>query len=106
MPELIRTKTVTARKAHYCWCCGAVAVSRGETYVRTTYSDAGSAYNSVSCTACAELVRDVWAWGTWLPDGITDDDYIAWSEEHPDDERAQAFLARYFGEETSHAADR
>lgn len=100
MVSLVRTKTVTARKAHTCACCGVVAIHPGQTYVRETYTHDGRIYDWVSCAPCQEIAGDVYEWAGAPDDGVGNDQYVEWAEEmvvHGSDEvkaRALAFLAR------------
>lgn len=62
MPELIRTKTVTARKVHRCRTCFAEAIQPGETYTRDTYAHDGTVYDWVACEACRSISTAVYDW--------------------------------------------
>lgn len=100
MTTTIRSKTVTARKAHDCRCCGAVAIQPGEKYVRQTLVHDGQVYDWVMCDPCGEIVNDVYYWAAHPDDGVTSEDFTGWAEEmaqHGTEEekaRALAFLVR------------
>lgn len=98
MPDLLREKTVTARKAHECMTCTATAIRPGETYVRTTYVYDGHLYDWVQCTECDQISGLVYNWSSDPDEGVGRDDFMEWAREHHDDPRhgeaARAYLAR------------
>lgn len=98
MPELLRSKTVNARKVHACRTCHAAAAKPGETYTRDTYVDDGQVYDWVQCAACRAISNAVYDWIIDAEEGITAADYREWATEHLGDEThgeaAEAFLAR------------
>lgn len=97
MPELLKEKTVIARKAHGCMTCNATAIQPGQPYHRATYVYDGRVYDWVQCVECEALSGIVYDWAG-DDDGIGRDDYIEWAEEHRDDgthgEAARSYLAR------------
>lgn len=97
MPELLREKTVTARKAHRCATCNATAIQPGQTYHRATYVYDGRVYDWVQCVECDKLVGIVYDW-SGADEGVGLDEYVEWAEDHRDDEThgdaARAYLAR------------
>lgn len=102
MPQLLKSKTVTARKPHRCACCGEGAVKVGERYQRETYIYDGRVYDWVSCNECASLQMHVWDWAGRPEEGIGADAYIEWAREHHEDREhgqcARAYLARVDGD--------
>lgn len=62
MPELLRSKKVTARKAHSCATCYAAAIQPGQSYQRDTYVYDGHVYDWVMCEACHSIASRVFAW--------------------------------------------
>lgn len=103
MPDLLREKTVTARKPHACATCTATAIKPGETYTRATYAYDGRVYDWVQCTDCKQLADPVFGWTLDADCGIGAEDYLEWAREHVDDpnwgERAAAYLRRATGSE-------
>jgi hypothetical protein len=81
MPELLRERTVTARKSHSCRTCGAKAIQAGETYVRATYVYDSRVYDWVQCVECARLQHAVYDWAGRPEDGIGAGDYQEFAEE-------------------------
>lgn len=101
MSELLKSKTMKARKAHPCSYCGAAAVQPGETYTRDTFLFDGYVYDWVSCAPCSDMYKVVRAWSNAFGDeGLNGEDYAEWASDHKDDpehgETARAFLARAF----------
>jgi len=98
MPDLISSKTVTARKPHACMCCGATAIQPGDRYVREAMLNDGSVYNWISCVACKEIAEVVWDWCYYSDEGIGKDEYNEWASDNAWDpeqgESARAYLAR------------
>lgn len=94
MPELLRSRTLTARKPHSCDTCGAIAVQPGQVYQRDTYAYDGRVYDWVVCAACAEITSRVLGWA-FTEDGIGAEHYLEWAEEHEtSDADAAAYLRR------------
>ena len=96
---VLSSKTVTARKAHACMECGAVAIRPGDEYLREACLHDGAVYTWVVCTDCRALTDVVWDWaGEPYDEGIGMDTYTEWAHEHVDDpkhgEQARAYLAR------------
>jgi hypothetical protein len=101
MPDLLKSKTVKARKAHPCSYCGAAAVQPGGTYLRETLIYDGRIYDWVTCDPCGELFAIVWKWADPYGDeGINGEAFEEWASDHKDDpehgEAARAFLKRAF----------
>lgn len=99
MPDLIRSKSVNARKAHGCETCNATAIQPGETYQRDTYVYDGRIYDWVQCSACSALGGIVYEWAECPDEGVGRDDYTEWAREVQNDhtlsgERARWYLAR------------
>lgn len=80
--EVIREKTVTARKAHGCETCNRPAALPGESYHRSTLVFDGRVYDWVQCQQCREMSSEVWTWTGYDDDGIGPDDYYEWAQEH------------------------
>lgn len=94
MVDLLRSKTVTARKPHRCSTCRAVFVQPGEKYERHTYAYDGTVYDWLNCPECASLASEIFNWTDDPYEGIGPDDYTMWAEEHLTDPRALAFVRR------------
>lgn len=98
MPELLRSKTVTARKIHQCRSCFADAIQPGNTYTRDTYVYDGTVYDWVQCDACRAIMNAVYDWSVDAEEGITAETYDEWATEHRDEsthgEAARAYLER------------
>lgn len=99
MPELISSKTVRARKAHQCRCCGGVAIQPGDTYDRAVFVYDGLIYTWVTCRACSEITDEVFTWaGSPYDEGIGADTYCEWARDMEGDEKwggaARAYLIR------------
>lgn len=94
MAELLRSKMVTARKAHGCRTCNATAIQPGETYERQTYINDGTLYDWVQCGPCADLATEVWEWCLHPDDGIGQDEYVEWARDARGNPDARAFLTR------------
>jgi hypothetical protein len=99
MPDLLKSKTVTARKPHGCQTCDATAIQPGEQYQRDTYIYDGRVYDWVQCHGCAAISGLVWEWSTHPEEGIGRGDYEEWARDLKDadtleGERARWYLAR------------
>lgn len=95
MPDLLRSKTVTARKVHSCQTCFAAAIQPGQTYQRDTYVYDGRVYDWVMCEECNALASRVFAWADYFDEGIGADDYEEWAREHESsDPDALAYIIR------------
>ena len=101
MPQLLKSKTVTARKPHCCSGCTTSAVAVGDQYLRETYIYDGRVYDWVSCQECASLQMVVWDWAGRPDEGIGFDEYVEWAREAKGDpehgEAARTYLARIAG---------
>lgn len=93
MPNLLRSSTPTARKAHRCYTCNG-AIKPGEKYRRAVYLGDDGLYEWVTCPPCDELTQVVWDWAGRPHEGVTDEEFAEWARESSDDPRAAAFLAR------------
>ena len=83
MPELIRDRTVTARKAHPCQTCNRAAAVRGETYLRSTYVFDGRIYDWVMCQECSEMLSEVYDWSVdGYEFGVGRYEFHEWAQEH------------------------
>lgn len=103
MPQLLRSRTVTARKPHRCMTCNATAIRRGEQYQRDTYAYDGQVYDWVQCADCAAIGGIVFEWAGHPDEGVGADDYMEWAreaanEDTPEGEQARRYLARVAGE--------
>jgi hypothetical protein len=98
MPSLLKSKTVTARKAHACQTCSATAIQPGQTYERDTYAYDGRVYDWVQCGPCADIADEIWNWSIQTDEGIGREDYDEWASEFRDDpvhgDDARAYRAR------------
>lgn len=95
MPELLRSKKVTARKAHSCATCYAAAIQPGQSYQRDTYVYDGHVYDWVMCEACHSIASRVFAWVDYYDEGIGADDYEEWAREYETtDPDAIAYIIR------------
>ena len=93
----LRHSTPTARKAHRCdWCYGPIQV--GEKYHRSTNIYDDRLYDWVACFACEALCAIVWDWAYRPDEGIGEDSFAEWANDHRDDpehgEAARGYLAR------------
>jgi hypothetical protein len=100
MPDLLKSKTLKARKVHRCMLCGAPAVQPGGTYERSTLILDGRVYDWVECEPCGPVATYA-ADDYWLDEGVTSEAAIAWAEDNRGEsgqrgEVARAFLARAF----------
>lgn len=97
MPDLLKLRKLTARKAHPCCICTAPAVQPGETYERRTYVYDGQVYDWVNCKPCNDLISVVADWSS-ADEGVGQEDFAEWAGDHKDDpdhsEAARAFLVR------------
>lgn len=111
MPDLLHSKTVTARKPHQCSTCQITAIQAGEKYTRDTLIYDGDIYDWVQCELCAGLFSRVWdAYGSpYRDEGIGPEDYAEWASEaarctYDADERTLAVAwLRQAGIEVAHA---
>lgn len=94
MPELLSSRTVTARKPHRCSFCGTVAATPGQQYQREVYTDGSRAYTLIVCADCDALTGDVWDWAADYWEGVDREDYRAWATDHLGDPRAVTYLQR------------
>lgn len=95
MPNLLKSKKVTARKVHSCATCGGGAIQPGQTYQRDTYVYDGRVYDWVMCEECEALASRVFAWVSYAEDGIGSEDYEEWAREHESsDPDALAYIVR------------
>lgn len=98
MSIVIKSATVKARKTHRCMNCGCVAIQPGQTYERQTCVYDGRIYDWVSCAACNAIFGLVWDYWGEPDEGIGEDSYVDWADEHENDpaygELARAYLAR------------
>ena len=99
MPDLIKTRDVTARKAHGCQTCNDTAIQPGERYTRDTYVYDGRMYDWVQCAACSALGGIVFKWAGHPDEGVGRDDYTEWAREvidvgSADSARAREYLSR------------
>lgn len=96
--DLLRSKTVTARKVHLCTTCGQPAVQPGQEYQRTTYLYDCHFHSCVTCSDCSAIDGVVYEWCGMPDEGIGMDSFAEWAHEHRDDEtwgeEARAFLGR------------
>ena len=93
----LRTSTPTARKPQRCdWCYG--PIQPGERYHRSTNIYDDRLYDWIACRACEALCVTVWEWAYRPDEGIGEDTYAEWAQDHCDDpefgEQARAYLAR------------
>lgn len=108
MPDLIRTRTLRARKPHACMTCHQNAVQVGETYDRATYTFDGRLYDWINCAACDEAKRFVIDWMDRDADeGLNEECFEEWArdvgwsasvsagERTNEETAALAFLVRY-----------
>jgi hypothetical protein len=100
MTTVLRTAKVTARKPHRCSCCSAVCIQPGDQYTRDSILNDGRVYDWVMCSDCADLFQTVWDWaGSPWDEGLGPDHYAEWANDlKGHDSRADAYLARAFGE--------
>lgn len=98
MPQLLSSRTVTARVPHPCETCGAYAIAPGDRYVREALVYDGRAYTWVQCLPCNGLSASVWEWTGEPEEGVDRDDYYEWATVSLDDPdvggRAAAYLRR------------
>jgi hypothetical protein len=89
----LRTATPTARKPHRCgWCYG--TIQPGEKYRRSTNIYDDHVYDWVSCAACDALCNVVWLWCGRPDEGMDEDLFQEWAQDHRDDpEHGLAALA-------------
>ena len=95
MPDLLKSKTVTARKPHGCQTCNATAIQPGEQYRRDTYIYDGRVYDWVQCAACSTLASMVFEWSGDPDEGIGRDEYIEWAREACHEETLAGERARW-----------
>lgn len=93
MPTLLRGSTPTARKAHRCYTCRG-NITPGEKYNRSVYLGDDGLYEWVACLPCNALTPVVWDWAGRPDEGVTDEEFIEWARESPNDLAAIAFLTR------------
>ena len=103
MSTLLRSKIVTARKAHRCSCCSSVCVQPGDDYRRDSILNDGSVHDWIWCLECAAVFTVVWDWaGSPWDEGVGPDSFAEWANEmKADDPRAAAYLVRLRGAVTS-----
>lgn len=98
MVKLISSKSLKARKYHYCKNCGIEMAAPGEFYRRDTYVYDGSVYNWTVCDDCDKIVHDVHMWCGWPEEGIGREEYYEWAVDQLDDAmygaHAKAYLDR------------
>lgn len=95
MPELLKSKKVTARKVHSCATCYAPAIQPGQVYQRDTYLNDGRVYDWVMCAECNALERRVFEWVSYIDEGIGADNYEDWAREYESsDPDALAYIIR------------
>lgn len=90
---LLSDETRKARKRYCCQDCHALILV-GEEHSAQSYAYDGRAYTWRSCLPCRALAATVGEWCEWPEEGFGGEDYYAWAQERPDDERAVAYLTR------------
>lgn len=93
----LRTSTPVARKAYRCdWCYG--AIKPGEKYHRSTNIGDDGLYEWLACWPCETLAPEVWEWSYRPDEGMSEDTFAEWANDHRDDathgEAARAYLDR------------
>lgn len=93
----LREATPTARKSHKCdWCYA--TIQPGEQYHRSTNIYDDHIYDWVACLACDSLCPVVWDWAYRPDEGIGEDSFAEWANDHRNDathgEAARAYLDR------------
>ncbi len=91
---VLSDRTLKARKVHYCETCETGRIQPSQEYRKTVYVYDGRIYSWVQCDDCRPLQATVYDWRGEPDEGVGRDDYIEWADEHPNDERAVAYLAR------------
>lgn len=97
MTTLLKRTQPTARKEHVCRTCLA-KIQPGAQYHRATLVYDGRVYDWVNCDPCESVFDAVWAWSNQYDEGIGEDDYEAWADEHEGHpkygEAARSYLKR------------
>lgn len=74
----------TARKEHRCdWCY--TTINPGEKYVRSRHIGDDGPYSWKACLPCDSLAGTVWEWAYRPDEGISEDSFAEWANEHRDD---------------------